>query len=291
MTMISQAPYTTFSSAIQTSITTDYHMHTIFSPDGDDTPQAMAEQAWRLGLTEIAITEHAEWQADWQEPGFPKADDYFEAMEACQTEFAARGLQIYTGIELGNPHQHVTEALALIEQYPFDVVISALHWLDGQNVHMAECFVNRDPYAVLIDYFNELGCMARHFNCDIIAHFDRILWQPTLMGFRFDPYHIENTIRDALFSIASYERCLELNTRHINQPYNWNDALVTIFRWFREAGGQQVVINSDAHRITDVGCHREIGRQILASAGFQSKVQFFNLGTHYALEMPVYQVL
>lgn len=260
-----------------TIITTDFHMHSTFSPDGDDPPVVLCQHALNQRLTAIAITEHAEWQPTAGFTGLPQVDVYFAEMARCRARFAARGLQVYTGVELGNPHQYFAQATRLVENYPFEVVIASLHWLNGHNIHMPECFAGRNPDEVYTEYFEQLAHLASDFHFDILAHFDRIIWRGMLLGIGFDPYRLEPAIRAAFAAVARHNRTLELNTRFLNDPINWNETLVTLFRWFREAGGRQVVINSDAHRRGEIGRNRVIAQQILGQAGFAFPANYLQL--------------
>ncbi len=258
-------------------ITTDYHMHSTFSADGDDTPEAMCQQALNLGLTAIAITEHAEWHPAMPYKGFHRVEAYFEAIERCRTKFEPQGLKIYAGVELGNPHIYTEEALALTTAYPFDLVLGSLHWLYGKNVHEAGCFAGREATEVYADYFAELGRMVVEFDFDIVAHVDRILWRGTLLGATFDLLNLETVIRQALANIAQAGQVLELNTAFLTHTPSWRESLVTMFRWFCEEGGQWVVVNSDSHRVGEIGRHRQLAQNLLQEAGFDLPRQLFRL--------------
>jgi histidinol-phosphatase (PHP family) len=276
MTYFQQEPrYSKMSNTI--NITTDYHMHSTFSPDGDHSPAQLCQRALELGLTEIAITEHAEWQPASSLDDFRQAPAYFAALEQVRAEFGARGLAVYSGVELGNPHDYVSQASQLVRAYPFDVVIGSLHWLYGENIHLAACFAHRHPDQVYADYFVELGRMAWGFDFDIVAHFDRIIWRGTLLGAAFDPWRLEAVIRPALSAIAATDKALELNTRFLTHTPNWNEALVTMFGWFREAGGSRVVVNSDAHRISELGRNTAIAGELLTAAGFELPQQLWRV--------------
>ncbi|MEW5959201.1 MAG: histidinol-phosphatase HisJ family protein [Chloroflexota bacterium] len=258
-------------------IKTDYHMHSIFSPDGHHSPATLCQTALELGLTEIAITEHAEWHPDGQPQGFPGVAAYFAAIEQCRAEFGPRGLTIHTGVELGNPHQYPAQAAALVNDYPFDVVIGSLHWLYGENIHLESCFANRHPDDVYIDYFIELERMATDVDFDFVAHFDRIIWRGTLLGARFDPWRYESIIRPALAAIARHGKALELNTRFLTHTPNWNKALLTIFHWFLREGGSRVVVNSDAHHIDQIGRNFDLAQQLLILAGYDLPAQLLRV--------------
>lgn len=252
-------------------ITTDYHMHTTFSPDAHDTMEAMCWRALALGFTEIALTEHAEWVPRWQwAKGFPKIDAYFAEIERCRAEFAPRGLSVLSGVELGNPHEYAAEALQLVNSYPFDVRTASLHWLYGQNIHDASCFAGREPLEVYADYFIALGRMAADFGpIDLVAHFDRILWRGSILGAKFDEKTLEGPARDALATVAWRGLALELNTRLLDYKPNWRGTLATMLRWFREEGGQRVVVNSDAHRTGQMGLNLDLAAEVLRDAGLE----------------------
>ena len=55
-------------------IYSDYHMHTNFSSDSDTAMEDMIEKAILLGLKEIAITDHLDYQ--YPDPEFPFLLDY-----------------------------------------------------------------------------------------------------------------------------------------------------------------------------------------------------------------------
>lgn len=266
-------------------IITDYHMHSTFSPDGNASVAEICRHAFDRGMTAIAITEHAEWISDYPETGFPRAAEFLAEIDRRRAEYSPRGMHVYSGVELGNPHHYPVQVARFLEAHPFEVVIASLHWLDGKNIHQEECFGQRDPYEVYADYFIELGHMARDFDFDILAHFDRIFWRGSLLGARFNPRFIEDVVREALHQIASHDRCLELNTKFLAEPYHWNDTLVTLFRWFREAGGRRVVINSDAHDLAEIGRNGAIGQQILRQAGFVAAAQFFQVAPRSEFEL------
>jgi histidinol-phosphatase (PHP family) len=247
------------------SVTTDYHLHSTFSPDGQATIEALCWRALALGLDTIAVTDHAEWQPGW-DVGYVGA--YLAELNRCREQFAPLGLTVLTGVEMGNPHQHAAEAEALLAQHPLAVRIASLHWLYGRNIHMTACFDGRRPQEVYADYFLALGQMAGEFEAiDIVAHFDRILWRGHLLGAGFDPVPLEPLIRDTLATIAQRDIALELNTRLLDHVPNWRPALVTMLGWFVDEGGRHVVVNSDAHHVNDMAVNVDLATDLLREVG------------------------
>jgi histidinol-phosphatase (PHP family) len=263
------------------TILTDYHMHSIFSPDGNHSPQELCRQALAYGLKEIAITEHAEWHPSMRHKSLPDAAGYFEAIERCRAEFGPLGLTVYAGVELGNPHLYPAEVGALLREYPFEVKLGSLHWLYGQNIHDTICFTGREPNNVYADYFVELGRMVQHSEFDIVSHFDRILLRGTLLGLPFNLAKLEPVIRETMGLIAQSGRALELNTTYVTLKPNWLAALQTMLTWFYQEGGRHVVVNSDAHRAPEIGRHRALAVEMLATAGFDVPAHLFRVGLVY----------
>ncbi|HLF91360.1 MAG TPA: histidinol-phosphatase HisJ family protein [Anaerolineales bacterium] len=245
--------------------TSDLHMHSIYSNDGHDTPDAMFRRGLELGLEAMAITEHAEWHNG--ENGFPRIEPYFDAMLSCRKKYASEGLQVYTGIELGNPHLYARQFDSLLGDYPFDIIIGSVHWLYDVNIHDTVVFKGRDLNMVYADYFDEIRRLVTEYPIDILAHFDRILWRATLVGLPFDPYPIEDTIRNAFQAVMKSDVALELNTRHLAMSPTWREHLMTMLGWYKEEGGRGVVVNSDAHRTGHIALNFDIADQLLSQAG------------------------
>ena len=248
----------------------DFHMHSTFSPDGQSTLLAMCQRAKDFGLQEIAITEHAEWHPGWRFEF--KTDDYFAAIEQCQQQFGLMGLQLHSGVELGNPHQYKKEAMALLNANMFDVRVAALHWLYDLNIHEPVCFKDRDPYQVYRDYFLEMWKMVEQFEFDILAHFDRIFWRGTQLGAPFVADKLEDVVRGVFTAVINHNVALELNTRLLSDEPNWHDGLITMLGWYKELGGRDILINSDAHRTSQIGMNRDIALGLLVEAGFDAEL-------------------
>lgn len=251
------------------NITTDYHMHTTFSPDAHASMEAMCRQAIQLGMTEIAITEHIEWhpRGRWL---FPKIEAYFQEIERCREQFASDNLVIFSGIEMGNPHHYPVEASALLTVYPFDFKIGSIHWLNNSDIHDVRTLAHRDVDEVLTEYFAEMASMAEQANIDMVAHFDRIFWPAVRLHGQIDLLPLEPLIRQTLRVMIRNGIALELNTHFVAHDPSWNDAIIAVLTWYREEGGGRVLVNSDAHRINEIGRYRDVAAHLLASSGYGS---------------------
>jgi histidinol-phosphatase (PHP family) len=247
-------------------ISTDFHMHSTHSLDGNNTIAELCEQALTLGMTHIAVTDHVEWMPNGSHQR-PEFDRYFDEVTECRERYSGQGLTLLSGLELGNPHEHRAEVETLLASYPFDMIIGSMHWLNGRNIHYTSCFDGQDPYDVYATYFRQIGEIAASVDCRIIAHFDRIFWPGSA---RFGPPEIERVeepVRYAVRTMANHGRILELNTRFLTHAPGWNESLRKVLNWYREEGGQFVAVNSDAHRSTEIGRSRAIGEELVVAAG------------------------
>jgi histidinol-phosphatase (PHP family) len=229
----------------------------------------MCQQAMKLGLKAIAFTEHVEWHPSWRQlaPDFPA---YWKAIEECRREFGPQGLTVLSGIELGNPSEHLQEANRIMGELPFDLIVGSVHWIYDINIHERHLFSGREAYSVYGDYFAKIEEMALTVELTFVAHFDRIFAAGVPANGQFEPARIEGQIRRTLAAIAGRGQALELNTRFLAHRPNWNLALLTMYRWFREEGGKHVVVNSDAHNIHQLARNFDIAEKLLADAGYDA---------------------
>jgi histidinol-phosphatase (PHP family) len=260
-------------------IVSDYHMHSHFSPDSKVSPDELCRHALALGLEEIAITDHLEWHPKSTFPDLD-LDGYFTAIESCREEFGPRGLTVFSGIELGNPHDFPAEVDLLLSRYSFDVVISSLHWLYDEDIHQSPCFAGRGPEELYAGYFSDLARMATSAPNSFIAHFDRIFWRGTMIYGALDLAPVEGSVRMALEAMVEHGQTLEVNAKYLDRHPGWNEHILTVLSWYREAGGKQVAVNSDAHSADVIGRNRDVAAALLSEAGLTEPVR---LGTATAV--------
>lgn len=108
-------------------ITTDWHMHTVWSSDAKNTFEEMAKEAKSRGLTTIGVSDHTEKQYGWD-------PNKIEERRA-QAQAAAKkiGINIYAGCETGInldgtldwPDEHLNK---------MDFVIASIHKAHYKNV-------------------------------------------------------------------------------------------------------------------------------------------------------------
>ena len=251
---------------------TDFHMHSHFSPDAQNHMLEMCERAVDLGYTAVAFTDHAEWHPNW--PFRLDFDDYFQQIAVARQQYERQGLRILSGVEYGNPHQFPDEIEQLREKYSFDVQIGSLHWLYGQNIHNKACFKFKHPDLVYNHYFSELLKIVDVSEIDILAHFDRIFWRGYKEGFFIDKLQVGSVARELFTAVVEKNIALELNTRLLSDTLQWHDLLLMFLSWYKEVGGNQVVLNADAHNTDQIGVNRQLAISLLAQVDLKPAPHF-----------------
>ena len=69
-------------------------------------------------------------------------------------------------------------------------------------------------------------------------------------------------IDEILKTLVDKDKCMELNTRRLNDE-NAIKNLISIYKRFRELGGRHVTIGSDAHTPTAIGCNFDVAKEIV----------------------------
>ncbi len=183
----------------------DYHLHLWPHSESSvwftiDQIALYCEEAARNGVSELALTEHSHrfvdvasvvgpfWLKYGHEPTSVTMAEYwdFHARNSLEeyVTLAQRakdeGLPVKIGLEVDFYRDQMDEVSALLAQYPFDVLIGSVHWLDtwqlddiDNEVNMHEWTV-RDVDQCWRDYSMALDELCASHAVDVLAHPDLI---------------------------------------------------------------------------------------------------------------------
>ena len=116
----------------------DCHMHTNFSTDSDTGMEEQVEQAIRLGMEHICITDHM----DMDYPGGEfqlDTDRYVSKVLELKETYKDR-IDISLGVEVGL-QKHLKDRLnQYIDRYPFEFVIGSMHLIYGEDPYYGKIF-------------------------------------------------------------------------------------------------------------------------------------------------------
>ena len=250
----------------------DYHMHSRFSEDGDDTPEAMCRRAIEIGVPEIGFSEH--WDVGPYElhPRFFEPEPWYTELVRLRSIFTD-DLTIRAGIEVAEPHLYPRETAEVLARVPFDYVIGSVHFVGSNCMFNGEYFQTHGADEVYAGYFAEMDRMVRTAELDIVAHFDI----PARAGkpiFGYDPSRYEEKIRSALQTCIERGLALDVNVSGLRKASRIIMPDPLILKWYAEMGGTRVTLGSDAHRLPEVSLHLDKAIEAIRAAGLSHLTQF-----------------
>jgi histidinol-phosphatase (PHP family) len=202
------------SSAISYPLVSDYHTH----PQGHRVQpyvqallQPWVDSARKLGLTDIAFTDHDRYHAGID----------FDEIDLLREKNP--DLKIRAGIELDNDPLYSAAGRKWIEKHwdELDFVLGSVHFLDRADQMFdsvpdgAAQFENRDIDAMYVDYFRRVREIAATGLIDCLAHLDLI----KIHGHR-PSAEIAATVTDTLDFIRARNLAIELSTAGWRKPVN-----------------------------------------------------------------------
>ena len=245
----------------------DYHTH----PQGhrvqrytQELLQAWADSARKLGLIDIAFTDHDRYHAGID---FDEIDQLRERNP---------DLRIRAGIELDNDPIHSAAGRNWIEKHwdKLDFVLGSVHFLDRPDQMFdsvpdgAAQFEGRDIDAVYADYFRRVREIAATGLVDCLAHLDLI----KIHGHRLSG-EIGSLINETLDLIRARNLAIELSTAGWRKPVNElypSDSIIVL------AMNKNISFTtaSDAHSHAQLGDKFPILAQRMATLGIQQVCVF-----------------
>ena len=260
----------------------DLHTHTVFSFDGrpEAKVEAMCESAIEKGLTYLAITDHCDINGEIEGiyPVLDK-DGVFAAVTAAKEKYADR-LTVLFGVELGQATQYPAEARALLDRYPYDIVLGSLHNLantpdfyymsrpDGDIPAPQMSDMTDARIAALFDrVLDESMDLLDFEGIHVLTHLTYMHRYVRRVGKQLDfkPFYPKLT---ALFhKMIRKGVALELNT----SPLRDGDITMPteeIVDLYRRCGGRLISVASDAHHPDTVTQHFDAAAAILLRCGF-----------------------
>jgi len=251
-------------------ITTDYHLHTHFSHDGEAPLLAMCEAAAARGMTDICITEHLDF--DQSDPDASNLDwpAYAAGVEEARARFAGR-LTIRIGVEFDFRRAYGPDLGRLVRSLPVDFAIGSVHSAGGHRLYRLHKGVppGFDVRATLADYFAEVEALVATGLPHVLGHFEYLYKQiPVIVGPVRDGWYwqsVERILRQCIDRGVG----IEANMHHTFEGCAMA-ADEEVLRRYHDLGGRLVTVGSDAHRPGDVASDFVRAEAAIRHAGFDA---------------------
>ena len=245
----------------------DYHTHSLYSFDVDKetgaTIEEICEQAVKIGLTGIAITDHYEIASE-HDKKLLRDEMTFDVKRHREDVMLAKEkymgkLDVLYGVELGSPSHDPEFAKCFKKENGFEFVIVSSHRIKGMEDFFFIDYgkeTSDNLFNYWKRYLQELKDEISLGIGDTLAHitypyryFKRFGREDVLdMEHRYKEY-----FEDVLKLLIEKDMALEVNTSGLRQ--NMGDTLPNgyIVDFYRELGGKKITMGSDAHRKEDIG--------------------------------------
>ncbi|HEX5828757.1 MAG TPA: histidinol-phosphatase HisJ family protein [Candidatus Limnocylindrales bacterium] len=231
----------------------DSHLHTVRSPDAreDALVDAYAALALERGIRELAITDHVDFDPAMPAYGFASFEDRERDVREAAERWAAHGVAIRLGVEVTYERAFEDDIRAWLRRHPHDFVIGSVHIsavspYKASNV--ASFVAGRSLPDVVAPYFDEVIGAARSGLFDTIGHMDFVKRYLVPHVMPSDLAAAPELYEPVLRSMVESGTALEVNASGLRQLPRETYPAPHIVARYRELGGRDVTIGSDAHR-------------------------------------------
>jgi len=255
----------------------DCHIHSKYSFDSRTKVSDICKTAIERGLRAVTLTDHCEIcvaggkNKYWNYKNMKRSHD---AARSAAKHYKGK-LEIYAGIELGQPHHNPETAQKVLRQCDYDFVLASVHYLrDRRDFYYLDYITENDPYEVYSSYLDEVAEVVEMGCFDSLAHISYPLrYIIGRSGIDFEESRFFGKYDEILSALAEKGKALEINTAGgRNNPYMVPD--VRLLSRFRELGGRYITLGSDAHRAFGVGGSMDKGAEMARAAGFDRVVYY-----------------
>lgn len=246
----------------------DYHTHSVFSDDSTAPLSAMIEQAVKLGLDEIAVTDH--FDPDYADPSIPFTldySDYHAAITQMQETYKGK-IKIVRGLEVGLQSHVLEDCEQVVSAHPYDFVLGSIHCAEKKELYGGSFYSGRSLEESYVAYYRSFyECLKNYKNYCVAGHLNIV---ERYMPGRPDPDTYIDLVKDLLRLIIEDGKGIELNTSSFR--YKMGDRLtpsVEMLKLYRSMGGEIITVGSDAHTPQYLADHFEYAEEVLKSVGFR----------------------
>ncbi len=245
----------------------DYHTHSSFSDDSDTPLRDMLDQACRLGVSEIAVTDH--FDPGYPDPEFPfelDFDEYHRTLEECCSEYENR-IRIVRGIEIGIMEDQLDRCQKAADSYNYDYIIGSFHCALEEPLYNGHFYDDKMPEQAFCDYFTYVYDNIRNFSdYSCLGHLNLV----SRYADEDADFGVYGDIVETIFKyIIPQGKGIELNTSSFKYGMRCTCPSEEILRMYRDMGGEIITIGSDAHTPDRICDHFSYASEYLKSLGFR----------------------
>ena len=254
----------------------DSHIHSDNTSHAMDPIVKICEKAVNLNFYSISILDSCECDLS-HERDYEKSlkQSFFEVKKA-QSSFKNE-LNIFSGIELGQPHRDKAVARKAIETANFDYILAAVHRLRNLSDFFDIDYSENDIYDILDMYFNEILEVIEFGHFDSLAHFNYPTKYITkCFGIKLKTEKICQKVRMVLDHLVKSNKALEISS---SPDFSGDNSILSsenLLTEFKNLGGKYITIGSGAHKCSHMGKNLDNVFNLILNSGFDKFTIFKN---------------
>ena len=254
----------------------DYHVHTTRSVDCDTPVADSCEAAIAAGITEIAFTDHVDFEISDEGYGYYDYDAYQRDINQAQDIYSDR-LTILRGAEIDFNTSTQNDVAEWLESHTnYDFLIGSVHYLESGGFHFPGFFDNVSIGDVFNAYYEQLSAAAETGWFDTIGHIDLPKrYAPATSG-TYDPMDYEDQVRDLFRILIEKKISFEINTSGIRQGPKTSMPAGQLVALYVSMGGRLITTGSDSHFAPHIGSGLEKTFAMLQVCGIDEVSSFRN---------------
>lgn len=252
----------------------DYHTHSSFSSDADHPMEAMVQEAIRLGLTEIAATDHVDY--DYADPSIDFDIDHagYRAEITRLRNLYGDRITLRHGLELGLQPHLIDRCTQLVAAEQPDFVLCSIHTCRRLDLYRGDYYRTRNAAEAWEDYIHELHTIVRNFQAfSVLGHLD-ILRRYDADAAAFPKASLKHGFMEIFKELIRNGKGLEVNTSGFRNPEPMPLPSWELLSWYHEAGGEILTLGSDAHSPDSLAFRFPETVERLKAIGFRSVCTF-----------------
>lgn len=251
----------------------DYHLHSEFSFDSSEKIENICKKAVEEGISEIAVTDHAELPLRENTP-WPDFERRAEIIRACSGHYNNK-LTIRSGVEIGQPWRSSEMEKKITDLRP-DFIIASVHELDGFPDPREIKYTENTIPVVVKAYLEQMTEMAEKCDYDVLGHVTYLFrFFPEDLAARFKPENYLDLYEQLFLAVISRGKGIEVNCSGLRMPAVRNLLpSLQLIQLFRELGGKTITVGSDGHSCRSAFSGIREGYRAIEEAGFTAAACF-----------------
>ena len=242
----------------------DYHLHSNYSFDANQTIEQIILKAISMELNEICLTEHISFDPKDSSYNFFDFKDYENEIQRLSSKYCEK-INIKKGLEIGEYHLYKEDFDKYFKEHNLDFIIGSIHNLNGCGFR-TNISENGVKYTYET-YFKEVLAFVQMGDFDVLGHLDIVQRYAFEIGKVYNLEDYKDYIYDILKTIISRGKGIEINTSGLSNnllfPKLRNITYVQRFK------GEILTVGSDAHTSNRVGENISYVYDMLKDIGFK----------------------